>query len=127
MTSRTYPQTPAGLSKLLQENDPSFGLYKHYHWDAVVLDELGLWLEAHDEAVRATERARLEEENLLRPRPWLPIPYPDDAAHQARWTIQREFQRGHWETGDTNEGFMAAAAALLAEGWTPPTSSGDEL
>lgn len=59
--------------------------------------------------------------HLLRPQPWPPIPYPDDAAHQARWTMQRAFDQTMWRTGDRNEGLLAAADALLAEGWVPPT------
>lgn len=64
--------------------------------------------------------AALGDAHLLRPEPWPPIPYPDDAAHQARWTLQREFERVRWETSDTNEAMIAATDALLAEGWRPP-------
>jgi hypothetical protein len=64
----------------------------------------------------------LAEQHLLRPQPWPPIPYPDNAAHQARWTIQRAYEPAKWRTGDHSEGLIAAVDALLAEGWLPPSA-----
>lgn len=46
-----------------------------------------------------------------------PIPYPDDEAHQMRWTMQRAFDNAMWETGDRNEGMIAAGDALFAAGF----------
>lgn len=65
----------------------------------------------------------LREAHMLRPEPWPPIPYPDDAAHQVRWTLQRAWNDAHWKTGDVSEAMIAAADALIAEGWKPPTQS----
>lgn len=75
-----------------------------------------------DEETAARIHAALNESHYLRERPWPPIPYPDDRAHQARWTIQRAFTNARWTTGDDHEGFIAAADALLAEGWQPPVT-----
>lgn len=67
--------------------------------------------------------AALEAAHLLRPEPWPPIPRPWDEAHQARWTMQRAYTLIRWQTGDHNDALIAAAEALIAEGWLPPTDA----
>lgn len=75
-----------------------------------------------DHQARAVLTA-ISEAHMLRPEPWPPIPYPVNAKHQARCTIQRAHDAAWFRTGDHNEGHMAAAEALIAEGWTPPQTA----
>lgn len=115
-----FPDTREGLSEMLQACDAGFGLYKDYHWGAQIRDVIGPWLDTHDENVRTVHLTELEGRGLLRPEPWPPIPYPDDAVHQARWTIQRAFDDAHGNSSNRNEALIAAAESLVAEGWLPP-------
>lgn len=57
---KTYPDTRDGLRQMLLDSDAGFGLYKSYHWDAVMRDVVGPWLDAHDENVRREALAALE-------------------------------------------------------------------
>lgn len=59
---KTYPDTREGLQQMLLDSDAGFGLYKRYHWQAVVRDVVGPWLDAHDENVIIAERLRRERE-----------------------------------------------------------------
>ena len=56
---RSHLQDPhlASLSNLLQDADTSFGLYKNYHWDRIVQDDLAPWLAAHDQELLANVAA----------------------------------------------------------------------
>ena len=80
-------------------------------------------LRATYEVMAAASLTATDEANMLRPFPWPAIPYPEDAVHQARWTIQRAHSHAKFYQGSHDDGHIAAAQALIAEGWTPPTSA----
>lgn len=63
---KTYPDTRDGLRQMLLDSDAGFGLYKRYHWDAVMRDVVGPWLDIHDEAVRAAALVERERDLLDR-------------------------------------------------------------
>lgn len=56
---KTYPDSRDGLRQMLLNSDASISLYKRHHWDAVIRDVVGPWLDAHDAGVRADERQKL--------------------------------------------------------------------
>lgn len=56
-------------------------------------------------AERDAALAKIEERDK-------PIPYPEDVAHQIRWTGQRAFERVRWETGEVHDAMIAMGHEL---------------